>query len=65
MHTFPIVITWVASEEPDAVTMLGAADAGEGVESWPRATFTRATRHKGSATEAILFYINPRDAGLL
>lgn len=63
MHTFPTVTMCVAYEEPDAVKILGAADAGDGVESWPRTTFARATRHKGSTTEAILFYTAPTNAG--
>ena len=63
MHTFPTVTMCVAYEDPDAVTILGTADAGEGVGSWLRTTSARPIRNKESIAEAILFYIDPNNAG--
>ena len=55
MHTFPTVTVCVACKEPDAVTLLGAADDGEGVESW--------LRKKRGTAEAIEYFIDPANAG--
>lgn len=53
----------VACGDPDAVTTLGTTDAGEGVGSWPKTTFARPMRNKESTAKAILFYIDPNNAG--
>lgn len=63
MRTFPTVTMCVACEDPDAVTILGTTDAGEGVDSWPKTTFARPVRNKESIAEAILFYLVPDNAG--
>lgn len=63
MRTFPTVTMCVACGDPDAVTTLGTTDAGEGVGSWPKTTFARPMRNKESTAEAILFYIDPNNAG--
>ena len=57
--TFPTVTICVACEDPDAVTILGAADACEGVESWLRTTPASPIRNKGSTAKTILFHVHP------
>ena len=58
--TFPTVTMCVACEDPDAVTILGAADACEGVESWLRTTPASPIRNKESTAEAILFHMHSK-----
>lgn len=53
----------VACDDPDAVTILGTADASEGVGSWPRTTFARPIRNKEITAEVILFDVDPNNAG--
>ena len=62
MYTFPTVTMCVACDDSDAVTILGAADAGDGAVFWLRTTFARPIRNKASAAEAILFYIDQTNA---
>ena len=62
MYTFPTVTMCVACDDPDTVTILGAAGAGDGAVFWLRTTFARPTRNKESAAEAMLFYIDQTNA---
>ncbi len=61
--TFPTVTVCVAWEDSDPDTLLGAVDAGEGVESWLETALARPMRNKESRTEAILICIDPGNAG--